>query len=399
MDFEYTPEQQAFRREFREWLADNLPNGWQDGDRTLPSDDDAREEFLRDWAARLHEGGWSGISWPERYGGQDASLVKQVIYNQELARVDAPLMLTRVGVLYVGPTLIEMGTEEQKQRFVPKILSGDHVWCQGFSEPNAGSDLANIRTKAVRDGDDFVIDGQKIWTSFAQYADWCFLLARTDESGSKHEGITAFMVPMNQDGVSVEPIRQITDHADFAQVFFDGATARAEHIVGDVDHGWDVAMTLLSFEHGLSELYQPDRLALERRWEQLVEYCQTHTRDGKPLSEHDHIRHELVSLHARLEAAKTTHLRYVQEQMESGEAGPKGSMDKVVSSELWQDLEDFAMRVQGRNGMLWADGVDDGEWAYRYLRSFGSTISGGTSEIHRNIIAERVLGLPKDNTQ
>lgn len=399
MDFDYTSEQQEFRREFREWLEDNLPNGWLEGNRILPSDDDSREAVLREWAARLHEGGWSGISWPEEYGGQNASLIKQVIFNQELARVNAPLMLNRVGVLYVGPTLIVVGTEEQKQRYLPKILSGDHIWCQGFSEPNAGSDLANIQTKAVREGDEFVIDGQKIWTSFAHYADWCFLLARTDESGRKHEGITALMVPMDQDGVTVEPIRQITDRSDFAQVFFDGAVTDTEHVVGEVDNGWEVAMTLLSFEHGLSELYQPDRLALNQRWEQLVEYCQTHQRDGKPLSENDQIRQELASLYARLQAAKITHLRYVQEQMESGEAGPKGSMDKVVSSELWKDLEDFAMKVQGREALLWDDGIDDGEWVYRYLRSFGSTISGGTSEIHRNIIAERVLGLPKDNTR
>jgi alkylation response protein AidB-like acyl-CoA dehydrogenase len=322
--------------------------------------------------------------------------MEQLIFNQEMARVNAPLLVNRVGILLVGPTLIEIGSEEQKQRFLQKILTGEEVWCQGFSEPNAGSDLANLRTGAERTDDGWVVDGQKIWTSYAHYADWCFLLARTDTSGTKYEGITALMVPMDQEGVDVEPIQQIDGERDFNQVYFDGATTAASHVVGEVDEGWDATMTMLSFEHGLTQLYPPDKLSLEERWADLVEYCQETTRNDRPLSEEPRIRQRLAELHTKIQAGKLMNLRYIQDRMASGEAGAKGSADRVFSSELLKELEEFALRIQGPKATLWEDGLEDGRWQDRYLDSFGTTIAAGTSEMHRNTIAERVLGLPKD---
>lgn len=396
MDFEYTPEQRQFRQDLREWLETNLPDDWEESNYELPADMEEREEFLREWQRTLLDGGWAGITWPEEYGGRDASLLKQVIYNQEMARVNAPLRINRVGILFVGPTLMEMGTEEQKERFLPKILNAEDVFCQGYSEPNAGSDLANIQTRAEEDGDRFVINGQKIWTSYAHFADWCFLLVRTDDSGNKHEGITALLVPIDQEGISMEPIHQINDNQDFNQVYFDDATVDKKWVVGEVDEGWDAAMTLSSFEHGMSYLYQPDKLSLQERLNQLIEFCRTHTRNGTPLIMESEIRQRLASFQARLLAAKVTHLRYVQDHMESGHAGPKGSMDKVFSSDLMKEIEDFSLTLIGPQSGLWEDGIADGFWVDRYLDSFGSSIAGGTSDIQRNIIAERVLGLPKD---
>lgn len=396
MDFEYTPKQRDFRDELRAWLRENLPKGWREDDYSLPANMAEREQFLRDWQRRLYEGGWAGISWPAEHGGQDATLMEQLIFNQEMARVNAPLLVNRVGLLLVGPTLAQIGTEDQKDRFLQTILTGEEVWCQGFSEPNAGSDLANLRTSAECTDDGWVVDGQKIWTSYAHYADWCFLLARTDDSGSKYDGITALLVPMDQDGIEVKPIKQIDGERDFNQVYFDGAVTDEAHVVGEVDEGWDATMTMLSFEHGLTQLYTPDKLSLEERWKELVDFCQETTRNGRPLSEDPRIRQRLAKLHAKIQAGKLMNVRYIQDRMASGEAGAKGSADRVFSSELLKELEEFAMRIQGPRAILWKDGLEGGRWQDRYLDSFGTTIAAGTSEMHRNTIAERVLGLPKD---
>jgi len=396
MDFEHTPAQREFRADLRAWLEEYLPEGWREGDYGLPADMAERERFLRDWQRQLYDGGWAGISWPAEHGGQDASLMEQLIFNQEMARVNAPLLINRVGILLVGPTLIEIGTKAQKDRFLKPILTGEEVWCQGFSEPNAGSDLANLRTSAERIDDGWVINGQKIWTSYAHYADWCFLLTRTDDSGSKYEGITALMVPMDQDGIDVEPIQQIDGARDFNQLYFDDAVADEAHVVGEVGEGWDATMTMLSFEHGLTQLYPPDKLSLEERWNELVEFCQETTRNGEPLSEDPRIRQRLAELHAKVQAGKLMNLRYIQDRMASGGAGAKGSADRVFSSELLKELEEFAMRIQGPKASLWEGSIEDGRWQDRYLDSFGTTIAAGTSEMHRNTIAERVLGLPKD---
>ncbi len=392
MDLEYTQEQEEFRQELRSWYEENLPDGWLEGERDIPEDGEEREEFLRDWQSKLHEGGWAGVHWPKEYGGRGATLVEQLIYNEETARIDPPPSISVIGTDFVGPTLIAAGTEEQKERFVPNILDGEEVWCQGYSEPEAGSDLASLQCEAIDEGDTYRINGQKIWTSYAHYADWCFLLVRTDKSGPKHHGITAVLVDMNQDGVSHEPIDQIVDDSTFNHVYFDDAVAKKEHVVGDVDDGWRVAMKLSAFER--SALTQA--FALEKSFDELVEYCKNTERGGKPLSEHTTVRQKLAELDSRIQAGKLTYYRNVSKQMKTGEPGPEGSMDKVFTGEIKQDLERFKTKLLGPEAAVWDEDAPGGRWQTSYLQSFGTQIAGGTPDIQRNIIAERVLGLPKD---
>jgi alkylation response protein AidB-like acyl-CoA dehydrogenase len=392
MDFEYTDEQEAFRQELRTWLEDNLPEGWLDGDRELPEDQAERVQFLRDWQRTLYDGGWAGIHWPEEYGGRGASLVEQTIYREEMARARAPEQINTIGVNFVGPTLVAAGTEEQKERFIPNILSGEEIWCQGYSEPDAGSDIASLTTRAEKQGDQWVINGQKIWTSYAHYSDWCFLLTRTDSSGTKHEGITALLVDMDQPGITLEPIHQASDEEGFNQMYFDDAVADEDMVVGEVGEGWDVAMTLSAFEHSTTSIF-----SIEQRYHDLLEYCREETRNGEPLIEYPPVRQELADLDARIQAAKVSHYRNVSTRSETGTPGPEGSMDLVVSDELRNDLENAAVNILGPEAALWEDGHADGDWTTNYLMSYGYWIAAGTGDVQRNIIGERVLGLPRDD--
>lgn len=391
MDFAFTKAQEAFRDEFRAWLDENLPPGWTDGDRSLPEDQDAREQFLRDWQRTLYEGGWAGVHWPEEYGGRGATLIEQVIYEQELARVNAPPKLNTIGINFVGPALMEIGTEAQKERYIPNILSGDEIWCQGYSEPTSGSDIASLRTDARAEDDRFVINGQKVWTSYAHAADWCILMTRTDSSGTKHEGITALIVDMNQPGVTVEPIHQASDTREFNQMFFDDATAPRENVVGEVDKGWDVIRIISAFEHAGSRIFDVERL-----WHEVREYCETHTRGGTRLITEPWIRRKLAEFDVRIEAGKLAHYRNIARRMEEGVPGPEGSLDLVVSDELSNDLYEFALTVRGPETSLWEDGPADGQLINDWLYSYGLWIAAGTGDIQRNIIGEQALGLPKD---
>jgi alkylation response protein AidB-like acyl-CoA dehydrogenase len=390
MDYDLTEDQRQFRTEFRTWLEENLPEGWLAGDRDVPEGDE-REQFLRDWQRTLAEGGWAGIRWPEEYGGRGATLIEKLLYERELAQVDAPPTINTIGIMLVGPTLMELGTDEQKQRFIPNILDGEEVWCQGYSEPGAGSDVAALTTRAVEDGDRFRINGQKIWTSYAHVADWCILMTRTDASGTKHEGITALMVDMDQPGVTTERLHQINDDREFNQVFFDDAIAKQEHVLGDVDQGWEVIRTISSFEQSESWIFD-----IERRWEEIREYCETHSRDGEPLIEKPWIRRRLAEFHTEIQAGKLVLYRNTFRHQESGVPGSEGSLDSLVSKELGHDLEEFALDVLGPAGMLWSDDLDRHRWIYKFLTSFGQWIAAGTGDIQRNIIGEYQLGLPRD---
>ena len=392
MDFSYTDEHDAFRTELRGWLESNLPDGWLEGDRDVPDDLEERVQFLRDWQRTLYDGGWAGIHWPEEYGGRGASLVEQTIYREEMARVDAPPQINTIGINFVGPTLVAAGTEEQKERFVPNILSGDEIWCQGYSEPGAGSDIAGLTTRAEKEGDQWVIDGQKIWTSYAHYSDWCFLVTRTDFSGTKHEGITTLLVDMDQEGVTTEPIHQASDARNFNQVYFDDAVTDEDMVVGEVGDGWRVVMTLSAFEHSTTSIF-----SIDRAYQDLLEYCRTETRDGEPLIERPEVRQELADLDARIQAGKATHYRNVSKRSATGAPGPEGSMDIVVSDDLRVDLHDTAMNVMGPEAALWEDGPEGGETATDYVGAYGAWIAAGTGDVQRNIIGERVLGLPKDD--
>lgn len=396
MDFRKTPEQKEFQQELQHWLKENLPDGWLEGERNIPEEGDPeREDFLRNWQRTLYEGGWAGIQWPEEYGGQGASLMEAEIYQEEMARVDSPPQINMLGITLVGPTIMQLGTKEQKERFIPNILNGEDVWCQGYSEPDSGSDIASLTTRAELDeaNEEWIINGQKVWTSYAHQADWCILMTRTDSSGKKHEGITSFLVDMDQEGVDPNPIHQISDDRDFNEVYFDDAVVPNEdlYIVGEVDQGWDVIRTLSSFEHGMTRIYE-----IERRFETIRDYCQSQIRNGSRLIEDPHIRRQLARFETRIKAAKFTHYRHVREHMESGIPGPEGSIDLVVSDELSNDLENFVVSVTGPEASLWEDGPDDGRWVHDYLLSYGLWIAAGTGDIQRNIIGEQILGLPKD---
>ncbi|OUM84611.1 MAG: acyl-CoA dehydrogenase [Bacillus thermozeamaize] len=394
MDFSFSPEEEKFRMELRQWLEENLPEGWLEGKVTLPEDRFERTEFLRQWQRKLYEGGWAGISWPKEYGGRGATLIEEVIYEQEMARVKAPPVLNSIGIWMVGPTLLQIGTEEQRKKYVPKILSGEEIWCQGYSEPNAGSDLAAIQTRAERKNGRWVINGQKIWTSYAHVADRCFLLARTSNTGKKHEGITAFLVDMHQPGVETRPIHQMNDQYDFNEVFFNDAVAEDADIVGEVDDGWKVGLILLGHERvGIARWV----FRLQGQFEELVEMTKRLEQGGQPLIKDPFVRQRLIDYYARTKAALYTYYRHLTKQLKTGHPGPEGSMDKLLSGALIQELLGYAVSLQGAYSSLWReDALVNPIWQNSYLRAFGHTIEGGTSEIQKNIVAERILGLPKD---
>lgn len=391
MDFQFTEEQEEFRHEFREWLEVNLPDGWIHGKWTLPKDEEERIVFLKNWQAKLFDNGWAGPNWPEEFGGMGASVIEELIYEDELARVNAPPFINRPGILLVGPTLIEMGTDWQKDRYIPNILNAEEIWCQGFSEPEHGSDIAGLETEAKKKGDEWIINGQKIWTSYAHLADFCLLLCRTDFSGTKHEGLTAFIVDMDQDNIETERIHQISGDKEFNQVFFDDAVAIEKNLIGEVDKGWDVIRTISAFEQAGTEAFD-----LQRRLNELVNYCHNNKRSGQLLSEYDHISRKLAYFDVKINAAKLTRYRQVSERLDDQVPGPEGTLDRGTTDELAVELENFAMNLLGPEATLWQDGPEGGRWAHDYLRAYGHWIGAGTGDIYRNIIGEQVLGLPKD---
>lgn len=394
MDFAYTESELAFQKELRAWLEENLPEGWLEGKRVIPEDDNQKAAFLRDWYRKLAEGRWAGISWPKEYGGRGASLMEEVIYEQEMARVKAPPALNIIGTAMVGPTLLQIGTDYQKERYIEKILNGEEIWCQGYSEPNAGSDLAAIQTKAVKKGDKWIINGQKIWTSYAHLADRCFLLARTENTGKKHEGITAFLVDMHQEGVETRTIRSINDRRDFNEMFFNDAIAYDADIVGEVNQGWKVSLILLSHERvGVAR----QTFRLQKQFEELVELAKSMKKNGRSLAADPLVRQNLAIFRTKTKALLFNYYRHLTTTIRTGRPGPEGSMDKLASSELGQEMLAYAISLQGASGTLWkGDASVDQNWQQEYLRSFAYTIEGGTSEIQKNIVGERILGLPKD---
>ena len=389
MDLNLTAGEQEFRDEFRAWLKSNVPAEWAGG--TGAEDRAEYVKYLRDWQRKLYEGGWAGISWPKEYGGRGATLVEQAIFQEELARANAPQLIGTIGLSLVGPTIIALGTPEQKARHLPPILSGEEIWCQGFSEPNAGSDLASLGTKAVRDGDDFLVTGQKIWTSFAQIADWCLLLVRTDAEAPKHKGLTCLLADMHAEGVTVRPLRQMSGDSGFNEVFFSNVRVPAARVLGEVNKGWTTAIAALMNER--ANLGTGVQVVFKRNLEALIARTRELKRDGRRASEDPLVRQKLAQSYLELEILRLNTNRALTSLAQTGIPGPEGSILKLYWSEMNQRTQQAAQEILGPYGQL--KDFDGGLWEYAYLRARGNTIEAGTSEIQRNIIAERVLGLPK----
>jgi alkylation response protein AidB-like acyl-CoA dehydrogenase len=392
MDFHWSAEEEAFREEVQTFLRQALPEGWGET-RFWDPDDDSQFAFAYTFTKKLGAKNWLAVSWPKEYGGLDWPFWKQFIFNEALANFDAPVV-GRNATRFLGPTVLRYGTEEQKRRHIPGILSGETVWCQGYSEPNAGSDLGSLQTRAQQDGDDFVINGQKIWTSMAQHSDWIFMLARTDPEAPKHRGISYFLVDMKTPGITVKPLIDMSDGHHFNEVFFENVRVPRSGLLGELHRGWYMATTTLSYER--SGIEGP--ASAGRYVRRLMQYAKETKRHGKPLAEDPIVRQRLAQLATEVEVARSLAWRIASVQTHGDIPGPEAPALKVFSSELFQRIAQVGMQLLGLYGQLdpgskWAPLM--GAVERLYLVSVSRTIAAGTSEIQRNILAERGLGLPR----
>jgi alkylation response protein AidB-like acyl-CoA dehydrogenase len=392
MDFDFTPEQEAFRKEVRAWLETNLPDDLR-GRAFASSRADVEEvRKLRAWQKTMAEAGYVGLDWPREFGGRGATIVEMVILYQEMARAESPQILNRGGVSMLGPTLMKYGTPAQQQRFLRRILTAEDLWCQGFSEPNAGSDLANLQTRAVLDGDRFVVNGQKVWTSMGHVADWCFLLVRTDPAAAKHKGISFLLVDMKTPGITVRPLRQMTGEAEFNETFFDNVRVPVENLVGKLNEGWGVAITTLAYERDLLTFIR--HISLRNALHRLVKLVRERGRAADPI-----VRQKVAALWIGEQVLQLNAYRSLTRILRGGQPGPEGSTSKLFWSHLDQELAQVATEVIGPASQLteessWAP--DEGQWEFYACLAQASGIRAGTTEILKNILGERVLGLPKD---
>ncbi len=390
MDLTWSTEEEAFRTQVRNWLAANLPEENKALGEDEFDDDPASFEFRREWQRTLGEAGYLAMHWPKEYGGGGRTLVEQVIFNEEYAKANAPQPVNSLGLNLVGPTLMTHGTEEQRKRFLRNILTADEIWCQGYSEPNAGSDLAGLQTKAEIVGDEFVINGQKIWTTLAPFGDWIFVLCRTNPEAPKHQGISYILCDMNQPGVEVRPIKQMSGTSGFGEVFFTDARTPRDMLVGDLNDGWRVAMTTLMFERGGNILGSAVRF--RRMMTQLRELAeQTPSNGGKAIDD-PVIRQRLGKLLCEVELLRRNSERAMSPILHGEAPGPESSMGKLYWSEWYVRATELAMEILGKDGLI---AKQSNQWLMEYLAARASTIYTGTSEIQRNILAERVLGLPR----
>ncbi|MFM8554218.1 MAG: acyl-CoA dehydrogenase family protein [Acidimicrobiales bacterium] len=407
MELDYSPEDEAFRAEIRGWLRDNLPAGWFDPGFEMTNEQ--RKKFNDEWPTKLFEGGWICATWPKEYGGKSLTTMQGVVLSEEFAAAKAPMRADFFGDTLVGPTILQWGTEEQKKEFLPKILSGQMRWCQGFSEPNSGSDLASLKTEAVLDGDEWVINGQKVWTTQGHHADYCFLLTRTDKDSPKHKGISYLLVPMRQPGVEVRGIVQPDGTAEFCEVFFTNARCPKENVVGGVNNGWQVANSTLAFERGMSATTGYRRF--ESEYKAMVRGAKENGSINDPT-----IRQRLVQYHTKIQILRINGLRSLSTTL-MGRKDPDmmalGATNKMFWTEMHKEAMELALDINGADSMLVDSAMGDGNWpgtarekrrpgypvsgmmsAFFFSRS--ETIWGGTSQIQRNIVGERVLGLPKE---
>ncbi len=405
MDLTYPEEAETFRGEIRAWLEANLPADWADREMTP----EEKAQFSERWNEKLFEGGWICASWPKEYGGKGLSIMQNVVLNEEFARVGAPMRGDFFGDTLVGPTILQWGTEEQKQQFLPGILQGKTAWCQGFSEPNAGSDLASLKCKAELDGDEWVINGQKVWTTQAQHADYCFLLARTDNDAPKHAGISYLLVPMDQEGVEIRPIVQPDGSAEFNEVFFTDARCPKDNVVGGVNNGWKVAMTTLGFERGSSATTSHRRF--EKELDQILDIARENGAVQDPF-----IRQRFVQQWSKIQIMRVNGLRSLSASLTGKKdlgVAALGATNKMFWSETHRDTMELAIDVLGLHGQIltgdaeadFVPGIGKRDAAREYpvsplqaqfFFSRSETIWGGTAEVQRNIVGERVLGLPKE---
>ena len=389
MDLSFTPEHEAFRAEVRGWIADNLETTWAAAVHDPNNDQQALVEIRRAWQRKLNAGGYLGMGWPEEWGGRGATGVEEAILAEELARADAPAIPNFLGLGLCAPALIHHGSEEQRRRFIPSMLNADEIWCQGFSEPGAGSDLASLRTRAELDGDSFVLNGQKCWTTFGPFADWIFVLARTDPE-DRYGGISFILADLDTPGIEMRPIKQITGEHEFGEVFFDNARVPRENLVGDVGEGWKIAMTVLGYERAASAMTWTAELGNDLA--RLITTCSelglddTRTRD------------RLAGLVVRWQAFHSNALRGVADMADGKAPGAESSIQKLFWSEFNQDLQAAALDLLGPGAHLkriCRHAPPDIDWSRNYLYARAGTIYSGSSEIQRNIISKRILGLPQ----
>src|ERR671918_715221 len=392
MNFDFTEREEAFRQEVRAWLERHLPEDLKGKAFAASRADVGEVRRLRTWQKTMYEAGYVGMDWPREFGGRGAPITEMVILYQEMARAESPQIVNRGGVSMLGPTLMKFGTPAQQTRFLPRILTADDLWCQGFSEPNAGSDLANLQTRAVLDGDHFVVNGQKVWTSMGHVADWCFLLVRTDPTAAKHKGISFLLVDMKTPGITVRPLRQITGEAEFNETFFDNVRVPRENLVGKHNEGWSVAITTLAYERDLLTFIR--HISLRNALHRLIALAQSRGRNADPV-----IRQKIAELWIGEQALQLNGYRSLTRILRGGQPGPEGSTSKLFWSWLDQELALTATQVLGpysqiAEGSPWAP--DGGQWQFYELLARASGIRAGTTEILKNILGERVLGLPKD---
>ena len=398
----YSAEAEAYREKVQAFLAEHLPADWQGIGALAPEE---AVEFTREWRKTLFENGLLAASWPQEYGGAGLSPLEQVVVVEEFAKAGVPAGGSNdvFGIQMVGNTILQWGTPEQKAHFLPRILSGEDIWCQGYSEPNAGSDLANLGCRAELDGDEWVINGQKIWTSAGHLANWIFVLTRTDPDNAKHKGITFLLVPMEQPGVEVRPIEMISGESEFNEVFFTDARTAKENVVGEVNGGWAVAMTLLGYERGEAAATMP--IMFRTELDRLVAMAKERGRADDPL-----IRQRLAWCHSKVEIMKWNGMRTLSRYLAGGHPGPADSTFKLFWSEYHKKVTELAMDIMGADGLVPTGRrpsssfqADDpgapnstASWAYTFLHARAGTIYAGTSQVQRNILGEMVLGLPKE---
>ena len=392
MDFDFTTHEQAFRQELRDWLKENIPRHLPDG----PQRDDPEKRWERGvrWHQALYQAGYVGLHWPKEYGGRGASLIEQYIFEEEINRVQVPGSINPVGILVTGPTIMHWGSDEQKNQHLKPILSGDEIWCQGYSEPGAGSDVAALATTADDHGDYFLVNGQKVWTTLAHRSQYCMLLCRTDRSAPKHKGLSYLLVDMRTPGITVRPLVQMTGNHEFNEIFFEDVTVPKRNLLGPQNQGWQVGMTTLMFERvSIGSLLQ-----IEREMNSLLDLVRKTRKHGQPAGDDRYVRQKVAQFQIESQAIRYSSLRQLTRRLRGQPPGPEGSTIKLFRSELALRMTGFANELLDAHSQLERGSpfaVEHGRWLFGYFTARSNTIAGGTSEVQRNIIGERVLKLPK----